>query len=164
MAASQRIAAKLAERPAYSYRHEQSVPKFPDDHPAIVYDGVCVLCSRSMRIIARGDHAGRYRYISAQSALGQALFRQYGLDPAEFETVLLIEDGRAYGKFDMIARVAANLGGVYRLLSALRLMQVLPGRVQDWCYDRIAKNRYRVFGRSDVCIMPDMSWRDRVIE
>ncbi len=164
MTAPQRIRDKLANRSAYSYRSDPNVPGFPDDHPVIVYDGVCVLCSRSMRIVARGDRDARFRFVSAQSLTGQALFRHYGLDPVDFETVLLIENGRAYGKFDMIARVASRLGSDYRTLSLLRVMQLLPGRVQDWCYDRVALNRYAMFGRSDVCIMPDESWRARIID
>ena len=164
MAQTLRITLRLARHQAYSYRQDPKVPAFPDDHPVIVYDGVCVLCSRSMRIIARGDRAGRYRYISAQSPLGQALFAHYGLDVGQFETVLLIEAGRAHGKLDAITRISGNLNGVYRTLGVLRVMRVLPGRLQDWCYDAVAKNRYSLFGRTDACIMPDASWRARVIE
>ncbi len=164
MAQVLRIATRLAQHQAYSYRHDLNVPAFPDDQPVIVYDGVCVLCSRSMRIIARGDRAGRYRYMSAQSPIGQALFAHYGLDAEQFETVLLIEAGRAFGKLDAIMRIAGQLRGIYRPLGLLRVMRVLPGRLQDWCYDSIAKNRYSLFGRTDACIMPDASWRARVIE
>jgi predicted DCC family thiol-disulfide oxidoreductase YuxK len=164
MAASQRIADKLASHAAYSYRSDPNVPAFPDERPVIVYDGVCVLCSRSMRIIARGDRDGRFRFMSAQSLTGQALFRHYRLDVHDFETVLLIDNGRAYGKIDMISRVATRLGGIYRPLSVLAVMRLLPGRVQDWCYDLIARNRYAWFGRTDVCMLPDEGWRARVID
>ena len=137
------------------------MPPFPDDKPVIVYDGVCVLCSAAMRRIVRGDVDGRYRYIAGQSALGRALFLHYRLDPDDFETVLLIEDGRPYGKLDMADLVARVIGGPWRLFAILR---PLPDRVRDWCYDLIAKNRYRLFGRTDVCMAPDPSWRERIIE
>jgi predicted DCC family thiol-disulfide oxidoreductase YuxK len=161
MAPRPRVSTRLAEAGAYSYRRDPAVPPFPDDKPLIVHDGVCVLCSTAMRVIARRDRQARYRYASAQSMLGQALFRHYGLDPASFETVLLLDDGRAYGKLDMARRIAARIGGIYR---GFGLFAVLPGALQDWCYDRIAKNRYRLFGRSDSCILPDPSWRARVID
>ncbi len=151
----------LIQAPPYSYRNDPAVPPFPDDKALIVYDGVCVLCSTTMRTIAARDTAGHYRFASGQSALGQALFRHYRLDPESFETVLLIEHGLAYGKLDMVRRVAGQLGGAYR---ALQVFAILPSAVQDWCYDRIAKNRYRLFGRTDVCMLPDPSWRNRVIE
>ena len=124
----QRTADKLATHSAYSYRNDPNVPPFPDDHPVIVHDGVCVLCSRSMRIIARGDRAGRFRFMSAQSATGQALYKHYDLDAQDFETVLLIESGRVYGKLDMIQHVAGQLSGPYLLFSALAVMRLLPGR------------------------------------
>jgi predicted DCC family thiol-disulfide oxidoreductase YuxK len=156
-----RIADRLAAFAAYSYRRDPSVPAFPDDRPLILYDGVCILCSNTMRMIAARDQRQRHRYASAQSPLGQALFRHYLLDPATFETVLLIEDGRAWGKLDMARRVAADIGGLFRLVA---LFALLPGAAQDWCYDRVAKNRYRLFGRSAVCMPPDPSWRARVID
>ena len=156
-----RLASRLGERVAYSYRHDPSVPPFPDDKALIVYDGVCVLCSHTMRTIARRDTAAHYRYTSAQEPLGQALFRHYRLDASDFETVLLVENGRAFGKLDMVTRVAARLGGLYR---GFQLFAILPSAAQDWCYDSIAKNRYRLFGRTRVCMMPDPSWLNRVIK
>lgn len=159
--AAERCVARLARRLAFSYRSDPAVPAFPDDHPVIVYDGVCVLCSGAMRAIARRDRRQRYRFVSGQSALGTALFKHYGLDPHNFETVLLIADGRAHGKLDMARRVAGEIGGPWRLFE---LFAIMPGAMQDWCYDLIAKNRYRLFGRSDVCIAPDASWRARIIE
>ena len=159
--AGARVATRLASRQPYSYRGDATVAAFPDDQPVIVYDGVCVLCSTAMRTIARRDRRQRYRYTSGQSSLGTALLRHYSLDPEDFETVLLIEDGRAWGKLDMARRIAAEIGGAWRLLE---LFAFFPGTMQDWCYDRIARNRYRLFGRSDVCIAPDPSWRQRIIE
>jgi predicted DCC family thiol-disulfide oxidoreductase YuxK len=161
MRGTPRVAERLAALPAFSYRDDPAVPTFADDRPIIVYDGVCILCSKSMRRIANADRRQQFRFMSAQSSVGQAVFRHYSLDPNDFETVLLLDQGRAYGKFDAIARIGTGLGGVYRAAAAVR---VAPGRVQDWAYDAIAKNRYRIFGRTDQCMMPDASWRSRVIE
>lgn len=145
----------------YGYRADPAVPPFPDDRPLIVYDGVCVLCSHAMSDIARRDTGGRFRFTACQSPVGAALMRHYGIDPNAPDTVLLVEDGRAYGKLDMAARVATVLGGRWRLL---HLFGVLPRSVRDWCYDRVAKNRYRLFGRTEACARPDPAWRARVIE
>jgi predicted DCC family thiol-disulfide oxidoreductase YuxK len=159
--AGPRLAARLAARAAYSYRTDPAVPPFPDDKPVIVYDGVCVLCSSAMRRIARRDRGGKYRFAAGQSPVGTALFRHYGLDPADFESVLLIEDGRCHGKLDMARRVARQIGGPWRLFE---LFAILPAAMQDRCYDLVAGNRYSVFGRTETCMVPDASWRDRVIE
>lgn len=150
----------IAARAAYSYRDDPAVPAFPDDHPLIVFDGVCVLCSRAMRDIAIRDRSGRYHFTACQSTLGAALMRHYGLDPDNPDTVLLIDNGRACGKLDMAAKLAGDLGGPWLLFGLLR---GLPRSWQDWCYDRVAKNRYHWFGRREACIVPDPAWRARVI-
>jgi predicted DCC family thiol-disulfide oxidoreductase YuxK len=127
----------------------------------LVFDGVCVLCSRSMRFIARNDAVGAIQFTAAQSLLGQALFRHFGLDTEAFETVLLIEQGRAYGKRDALAGIARHLRMPWRLGRAYGL---LPHVIADPAYDLLARSRYRVFGRTPVCMRPDPSWAGRVID
>jgi predicted DCC family thiol-disulfide oxidoreductase YuxK len=151
---------RLATYPAYSWRRDPAVPPFPDDKPIAIFDAVCVLCSRSMRTIARFDN-GRHRFIAAQSPTGRALFRHFGLDPDDFETVLLLEGGKAYAKMTAVTGIARGMGGAFRAMNGLRL---LPVGAQNWVYDRIAKSRYRIFGRSATCLVPDPLWRDRVID
>jgi predicted DCC family thiol-disulfide oxidoreductase YuxK len=154
------ITARLAQAPAYSYRRDPDVPAFPDDKGLIVFDGVCVLCSRAAQFVLRHDRDFTFRLTTAQSALGQALFRHYGLDPEAFETNLVLIDGRATGKLDAVAAVCRRLGGGWRVLSLLRY---LPRAIGDPLYDRIARNRYRLFGRSAACMMPEPRWRERFI-
>ena len=81
-------------RPApYTYRSDPQVPSFPDDRPIFIFDGHCTLCSRWVELVLRYDRAGRYRLLSAQSALGRALYVHYGLDPENYETNILLIDG-----------------------------------------------------------------------
>jgi predicted DCC family thiol-disulfide oxidoreductase YuxK len=155
------ISQRLAATAAYSYRQDPTVPSFDDSKPLVIYDGVCVFCSHAMRSIARRDRSGLIQFASAQSPLGQALFRHYGLDPITFETVLLLRDGHAFGKFAMALEMAHLIGGPWRLSTVFR---PLPRRLQDLAYDLVAKNRYRLFGRTDTCMLPDPSWRSRVID
>jgi predicted DCC family thiol-disulfide oxidoreductase YuxK len=133
---------------SYSYRDDPSVPKFPDDKPLIVFDGVCVLCNGFARFVAKRDSANRFRFAEAQSPLGGALFRHYGLDDIDFETNLLVQDGRAYGRMEAFARILGQLGGPW---PAAKIVLVLPGPARDWLYDRIARNRYSLFGRYEAC-------------
>ena len=145
----------------YSYRGDPAVPAFPDDRPVIVFDGVCALCSSFARFVAARDRDQNFRFIAAQSALGMALFRHYGLDPVNYETNLLIANGRVSAKMDAFGAIMTRLGGVWRLGIVLGW---LPGRLSDRLYETIARNRYALFGRTEQCIRPDASWRDRVIE
>jgi predicted DCC family thiol-disulfide oxidoreductase YuxK len=161
MGASVSASQRLADKAPYSYRNDPGVPPFPDDNPLLVFDGVCVLCSATARFILQRDHGGRFRFATAQSPLGQALLRHYGLDAQTFETNLVLVEGHAYGKLDSVIVAGRQLGGVWRALS---LFRVLPRSLADWLYDRVARNRYRLFGRTEHCMMPSPEWRERFID
>ena len=161
VATMQRTSDRLDRLGAYSYRSDPAVPAFADDKAVIVFDGVCALCSGFVRFVAVRDHYRQFRFIAAQSPLGAALFRHYGLDPVNYETNLLIADGRVSAKMAAFAGIMSRLGGVWRLGT---VMGWLPGRLSDRMYEAIARNRYRLFGKFDQCIRPDASWRNRVIE
>lgn len=126
----------------------------------VVFDGVCVLCSASARWIARHDHVGQFRFATAQSPLGDALFRAHGLRTDEYESNLVLIDGAAYTRLDTIIAVGSTLGWPWR---TARVLNLLPRGAKDWLYDRIAKNRYAFFGRKESCDIPSADLRGRLI-
>jgi predicted DCC family thiol-disulfide oxidoreductase YuxK len=159
-AAALGVSQRFAVAKPYSYRADPAVPPFPDDKALVVFDGVCVLCSGFAKFILKRDPAFTFRLTTAQSPIGQALFRHYGQETDTLETNLVLIDGRPYVKLDTVAAVGARLGGGWRLLSVLR---AIPRPIGDWLYDRVARNRYRLFGRHDRCMMPEPQWRERFI-
>jgi predicted DCC family thiol-disulfide oxidoreductase YuxK len=161
MAAAGGISRRLSEAAPYSYRSDPAVPAFPDDKALIVFDGVCVLCTGLAKFVLERDRDFVFRLATTQSPLGQALFRHYGLDTEAFETNLVLADGRACGKLGSVAVVCSRLGGIWRVFSLLR---AIPRPIADWVYDRIALNRYALFGRTDSCMIPLPEWRARFIE
>ncbi len=144
----------------YSYRFDPAVPAFADDKPVIVFDGQCVFCSAWARFVLRVDRRHVYRLLPAQSALGRALYVHYGLDPEHYTTNILIRDGRAYFKADGSIRMAAGLGLPWSLAVIFRL---LPRGLREALYDLVARNRFRLFGRSDICYAPRPQDRDRFL-
>ncbi len=136
------------------------MPAFPDDRPIVIFDGHCVLCSRSVEIVLRYDRAGRYRLLAAQSALGRALYVHYGLDPENYETNILLIDGVALFKAEGLIRMAMGLGLPWSLAGILR---VLPRRLADALYEWLARNRFRLFGRRETCYLPRRIDQDRFI-
>jgi predicted DCC family thiol-disulfide oxidoreductase YuxK len=151
---------KLIEREAYSYRGDDAVPSFDDGGPVVFMDGDCVLCTRGARVIAKLDRAGEFRICPIQTPLGQGMLKHYGLDPDDPESWLYLIDGKAYTSLDAVIRVGRRLG---RWGQSLRAFAILPRRIQDWLYRRMARNRYRLFGRTNMCDFPDRDLKRRLL-
>jgi predicted DCC family thiol-disulfide oxidoreductase YuxK len=148
------------QRIPYDYRADPAVPRFADDRPVIIFDGKCVLCSWFARFVLHTDRAGRFRLLAAQSVIGDALYRHFGLDPVQYETYILLDQGRAYFRSEAAIRIFEGLGGPWRLAFIGR---VLPLRVRDGLYNFVARNRLRWFGTRQTCYLPDPSQADRFI-
>jgi predicted DCC family thiol-disulfide oxidoreductase YuxK len=119
--------------------------------PVVLFDGVCNLCNGTVAFAIARDSASRLRFAVCQSEAGQALLRRFGLPLREFESFVLIEGDRAYVKSEAFLRLVTYLRRPWPSLAALRLV---PASVRDFVYDRIARNRYRIFGRRTVCMVP----------
>ena len=132
-------------------------PDLPDD--TILFDGVCVLCSRWVRFVAARD-GGRFRFVPVQSAYGHAVAARLGINPAAPETNAVVLGGIAYFKSDAAMAVLRSLPG----WRGVRLLAATPPVVRDWAYDRIAQNRYRLFGRTAACMVPPPGLARRVLQ
>lgn len=136
-----------------------ALPGLRRDRPLFVFDGVCVLCSTGANFIMRHDPAGRVQFASAQSALGQAIYHRLGL-PIDSSYLLIDADG-THTKTDGYFQLARMLGGWFRIGL---LFRIIPRSIRDWCYDRVAKNRYRWFGKADLCGLLSIDQRKRLVE
>jgi predicted DCC family thiol-disulfide oxidoreductase YuxK len=130
--------------------------------PVVVYDGVCLLCSRWVRFLLKHDQEGRYRFASTQSDNGRRLLLAHGLDSESPLSMLLVEDGRGYTDTSAITRVLRGLPHRrWHWLSTL--ISMFPRAVRDVTYRFVARHRYRLFGRSDQCFVPSQEQRSRFI-
>jgi len=132
---------------------------WPDDD-VILYDGVCVFCSRWTSFIAARDEAGRFRFTAIQSPYGARLARAFGIDACDPDTNAVIHGGIAFKKSDGALTVLSNLPG-WRWT---KVFFAVPRPLRDAVYDLVAKNRYRIFGKYDACFVPDAEMRARVME
>ena len=144
----------------YAYRRDPSVPAFPDDQPIIVFDGHCALCSSWVGFVLRHDRAAAFRLLPAQTALGTALYRHYGLDPKDYQTNILIADGTAFFKSESAIRMLERLGAPW---SAARILRLMPVSLRDRLYEIVARNRLRWFGRRDQCLISAPRYEDRFL-
>ena len=145
----------------YDYRADPAVPRFADDRPVIVFDGKCVLCSSFAQFILRKDRSARFRLLAAQSELGNALYRHFGLDPVSYETYVLLQEGKAYFRSEASIRILDGLGGAWSLFATLA--RLVPASLRDALYDVIARNRLRWFGTREQCYLPGPSQADRFL-
>ena len=154
------MATDRTPREPYSYRDDAAVPDFADDKPVIIFDGYCALCSGWAEFVLRHDRENRYRLVTAQSELGRALYVHFGLDPEDYETNILVEDGVAWFKSEGSIRMAVGLGWPWRAAAVFR---VLPTAFSDWLYDKVARNRLRIFGKRKTCYVPTAEDADRFL-
>ncbi|MES2820092.1 MAG: thiol-disulfide oxidoreductase DCC family protein [Pseudomonadota bacterium] len=117
----------------------------------VLFDGVCRLCNGWATFLIRHDHARHFRLASVQSAEGQAILRFYALPTEHFDTMAYVEGSQLHVRSEALLRIVSQLPGAWRLLRVLRLV---PAWLRNFLYDRIARNRYRLFGRYDSCLLP----------
>jgi len=132
---------------------------WPDDG-VILYDGVCIFCSRWVRFVATRDVAKRYRFTAIQSDYGRRLAQTLGIDAASPDTNAVVLNGRSLFKSDAAISVISSLP-YWRWVRALKLV---PKSLRDAVYDLVARNRYRIFGTSSACYLGDASFSSRVLE
>jgi predicted DCC family thiol-disulfide oxidoreductase YuxK len=122
----------------------------PED-PVVLFDGVCNFCNGSVNFLLDHDRDRRLRFCAMQSDAGQAILAWAGLPRENFNSLVLVEHGRVYQKTDAVLRIAWHLPLPWRLAGWALL---IPPFVRDWFYDRLALNRYALFGRTESCRMP----------
>ena len=119
--------------------------------PLIVFDGICHLCTGFVLFVIRWDRDDLFQFLPAQSPRGEALYARLGLKTGDWESNLLVQDGRVYTELDAFIEITRRFAGLWQLTPAL---YAIPRPIRDWLYNRIARNRYRWFGKRDTCYLP----------
>jgi len=133
--------------------------KWPDDD-VILYDGVCIFCSRWVRFVIARDTTRRFRFTPIQSDYGTRLAKTFGIDPEDPDTNAVVHGGVAFMKSDAALTVLSHLPG-WRWT---RVLFAVPRPLRDAVYSLIARNRYKIFGKYETCFVPDADMRARVLE
>ncbi|WCM27265.1 DCC1-like thiol-disulfide oxidoreductase family protein [Sphingomonas sp. QA11] len=130
------------------------------EHPVIVFDALCVLCSANAQFVLKHDRREHFRLASMQGEAGAALYRRFGIDPANPETIILVDGDAVRRDSDAVLAIYAVLGWPWRAAAVLRLV---PRFLRDPVYRLIARNRYRLFGRRATCWLPTAEQARRVL-
>ena len=131
------------------------------DRPLIVFDGICHFCTGFVRFVIRRDRDALFQFLPAQSPRGEALYARLGLKSGDWDSNLLVLKGRVYTELDAFIEIARRFGGLWRLMP---ILYVIPRPMRDWLYNRIARNRYRWFGKRAACYLPAPEWAARFLD
>lgn len=126
----------------------------------MLFDGVCNFCNASINFVIERDKTGYFKFAPLQSEIGEELTARHGLDTGETDSVILVEDGKAYTHSEAALRIARHLNGIWSWAYSLR---IIPRSIRDLAYKFIARHRYRLFGRRDACMMPTPEVRARFL-
>jgi predicted DCC family thiol-disulfide oxidoreductase YuxK len=129
------------------------------EHPVVLFDGICNFCDGVVNWLIRHDRSRQLRFASLQSEAGKRLLAQYGL--TDTESMVLIAGGKAYRRSAAALRLLSFLPW---WLQEVRVLWVVPRPFRDAIYDTIARNRYRLFGKRDACMIPTAEQRSRFLE
>lgn len=134
--------------------------------PIIFYDGVCGLCNRLVQFVLRHDKRDYFRFAALQSNLARSTLQRHDRDAEDLDTVYVVVQydqptERLLARSDAILFLLKQLGGIWRVAA---LGKVLPRPVRDSIYGLVARNRYRVFGKSESCMVPAPKHRAKFLD
>lgn len=131
-----------------------------NENAIILFDGVCNFCNGSVNFIIERDPAAYFKFAPLQSEIGEKLIAEHNINKAETDSVILIENGKAYTHSTAALRIARKLQGAWAWLYGFR---VIPQFLRDAAYKLFAKNRYRMFGKREACMLPTPDVRARFL-
>lgn len=132
-------------------QHEQHI---------ILFDGVCNLCNGIVQFVIKNDRRKIFHFASLQSAAGQKILANAGFQNHNMQSFVYVKGRSVYVKSDAALQVARQLGFPFKILW---LFIALPKFIRDSLYDFIAKNRYRLFGKKDECMLPGPGIKNRFL-
>ena len=120
-------------------------------HKVILFDGVCNFCSFWVNFVIKRDKNDIFRFAALQSETGEKYLKKIGLNITDPDTFVLIDGENYFIKSTAALKVARELKNWLKISYPLIF---LPISFRDFLYDLIAKNRYKIFGKKDVCRIP----------
>ena len=131
------------------------------DKPVILFDGICNLCSNSVLFILRRDKKNQFLFGSLQGKTGQEYLAKFNLPADTFNSFMLVEDDTLYTRSTAALRMVKHLVGGWSLLYAFI---IIPQFIRDAVYNIIAKNRYKWFGKKEVCWVPTPALKQKFLD
>nr|WP_320120489.1 thiol-disulfide oxidoreductase DCC family protein [uncultured Marinifilum sp.] len=132
-----------------------------NSNPIVLFDGVCNFCNTTVRFVLAYNRAENIRFSPLQSDFAKQLLAQHNLSSDDIDTVVFVQDNKAYTKSSAAFQIARHLIYPWKTLYYLKHT---PKNITNWIYDLIARNRYSWFGKKNQCMVPKPEWRERFYE
>lgn len=120
-------------------------------NPVVLFDGVCNLCSGAVQFIIKHDPQKQFRFASLQSKFGEQVMKQFNLPTNQFNSFILLEDGKIFTRSTGALHVVRKLKGAWSFAYGF---MIVPRFIRDGVYNFIARNRYKWFGKKEACLIP----------
>jgi len=135
-------------------------------NPIVLYDGVCGLCNQLVQFLLKRDKHDQLRYASLQSDFASKILVRHGLNPKDLDTVCVVinyqePDERVLTRSTAILSVVNDLGGIWKVAA---IGKIIPRPIRDLFYEVVARNRYRMFGKYETCMLPDPRHRAKFLD
>lgn len=131
-----------------------------NDHPIILFDGVCNFCNSAVNFTLKRNKKANIRFAPLQSAAGERLLEHYHLPPTDMQSFIFIEKGVAYKQSTAGLKVCRHLNGLWPLCYGFI---IVPKFIRDGLYNWIARNRYKWFGIKQECMIPSPDVKTRFL-
>ncbi len=131
-----------------------------DSRNIVIFDGVCNFCNGAVNFIIKRDPEGIFAFTPMQSDLAKELMKKHQIFNVGIDTFLLIKDGQCFIFSSAALEIAKDLTGFWYLFNILKL---IPAPVRDFFYKLFARNRYKLFGRKEHCMVPTTEIRSRFV-
>lgn len=140
---------------------EKCPPHISETDCVILFDGVCKLCNAWSKFIIKFDQQKQFMLCSVQSPEGQSILAHFNMPTEHFDTMLYVEGSQCFDKSDAFLNIINKFGFPWRILYVFKL---IPKGVRNWLYDRIALNRYTLFGKYESCMLPSKENEHRFLK
>ncbi|MEZ2901323.1 thiol-disulfide oxidoreductase DCC family protein [Acinetobacter terrestris] len=140
---------------------EHKIEDIIQQYDIILFDAICVICNGWAKFLIKYDQHAKFKLVSAQSPLGEAILKYYNMSTEHYTTMLVIKDGQLYTESTALLKVMQYLGLPFSLMNSGYL---IPRFIRDFLYRRVALNRYQLFGTTDNCLLPSAENKSHFLE
>ncbi len=130
------------------------------DHHIIIFDGVCNFCNGAVNFIIERDSRDAFKFAPMQSEIAQQLILKHQTHEAGHDTFILIKNGNCFVRTNAALEITKDLDGFWFIL---RVFKIVPSVIRDFFYKTFARNRYTLFGKRAMCMVPTKEVRDRFL-